>query len=139
MRSIVKTIAVAIAAGAMLSSTNTPAAASEEGTANNYRTQFLTHAPTDGMANSYTRRSIYLAAGNYSYETGIFGVGATKRNLFLAAGTYDWNCTLDPKNGFYEVSCTIKKPGSALAGVGPAGIRLSASGSMTWGGSLVQL
>jgi hypothetical protein len=114
--------------------------------ATNYRTQYLTANPTDGMATASVGRSIYLASGSYEWTVDL-GTPAEcadpltcpvkgSRHIWLAAGTYSWNCYLDPRNGTYVEWCTLKTPGYPQASVSSPAFRIPYSGNWTWGGYL---
>ncbi|GGY82104.1 hypothetical protein GCM10010363_73570 [Streptomyces omiyaensis] len=95
--------------------------------------------PHPSMATSCTSRSIYLAAGDYSWKTynSLSLYDPASRNIYLAAGTYTWQDCLVPQNLDYRHTSTLSYWG------GSASIAtddyLAATNQATWGSVLTPL
>ncbi|MFD8237163.1 hypothetical protein ACFV20_35465 [Streptomyces sp. NPDC059696] len=114
------------------------------GAADLNRTLTLTQYPEPG-SRADMQRTIYLAAGNYSWDVNLGGPfapadsGYVTRDIYLAAGTYTWYCAIyAPDYLVYVNTCYLEKPGSARAWIESRSYRLWTSGSYTLSSRLVQ-
>jgi hypothetical protein len=146
-------IAVALpgaSAGAGPTTGSTTSAAEYYPPATNYRTQYLTANPREGMATAEVKRSIYLVSGTYEWNLDIFGPPDWCWNVYncravksttigLVAGWYAWNCYLDPRIGTYVESCTLKTAGYPQATLSSREFSITPSGEWIWGGYLYRI
>ncbi|MEU8525744.1 MULTISPECIES: hypothetical protein [Streptomyces] len=115
-RFLSRSLAVLVATVAAFTVSVSPSSAADAGWATLSRSLYLTGSPTAGSAASMNR-SIYLAAGNYSWSSAVLSEGATtaSRQIYLAAGWYAWKCTIHaPVAGRYQQTCSLDH------GAGPA-------------------
>ncbi|MFE0646839.1 hypothetical protein ACFW2Y_35375 [Streptomyces sp. NPDC058877] len=116
-RFLSRTLAIVVAVMAAFTVSTAPSSATEVGTATLSRTLYLTDSPKAGAAASMNR-SIYLAAGTYSWSSDLGSYGGrpfASRYIYLAAGWYSWKCTLrSPADGYYQHTCSLDH------GAGPA-------------------
>lgn len=134
MKTIMRAIVVTITAVILLSFSPGTALAAQ---ADLNRNVFLTSTPTSAMDTARMSRSIYLAAGYYSWTTGLIGTASTStvgsagagRNLYVSSGTYTWACDLVPGSGTYRTICSVSRPGVSTAWLTSANYTVSQSGN----------
>jgi len=104
---------------------------------------WLTNAPNAEMSPATVHRDIYLAAATYDWYNvlceqldGAVCVLVDHRSIALKSGWYSWDCTLTPRNGYYNQRCTLETSGAAKATYDTNSIKLKRSGTYDFGGSL---
>jgi len=107
------------------------------------RKLWLTNAPNAGMSPATVHRDIYLAAATYAWYNTICdrdlpGVCLFEkhRSIVLKSGNYSWDCTLIPRDGYYNQRCTLETAGAAKATYDTNFITLDRSSHYEFGGML---
>ncbi|MGC0332165.1 hypothetical protein RKD23_005155 [Streptomyces sp. SAI-170] len=129
-----KVAAAAAAAAAVVTLAGGQASAADA--AYNTRSVYLDGAPVPSDPPACVSRSIYLAAGNYTWTQILNSSRTPSRDIYLAAGTYTWKDCISAGTGYYLQNSSLTKSGGGTAWLSdPNHLDLSA-GTYTMGSLL---